>query len=422
MNKVTQRQDGGSNLTGIAQYNERLILQHIRRSGSLPKAEIARITRLSAQTASVIINRLLDRKLVRKQSQRISTGKVGQPAIPIELNPDGAFSLGVKIGRRGLDIMLVNFVGDILQSISHSYDFPDPEFVFPAIEKGLSELKNSLSKVKQKRILGIGIAAPYSLGGWQQEEHIPPDVTTQWNIIDIKKRVQETQEHTVWLVNDATAACIASLELGNPGRLNNYLYLFIGTFVGGGIIINRSFYNGSFNNAGAIGSMPLPRHYAMVPSQQDDNRPVQFINCASRYALNDQLEALGAETDKVLEIFATQGKDKVEPAHAEVIGDWLQSVAPAIAYAITAAISVIDFEGVIIDGLLPAALTRELTEKTEQEMQHLNLEGLNTPQLFAGDMGNEARALGGAFLPFYTNFSPDRSILISSESNSFDGF
>lgn len=423
MNRMAQRQNGGSNLTGISQYNERLILQHIRRSGSLPKAQIARITKLSAQTASVIINRLLERKLVRKQSQRISTGKAGQPAIPIELNPDGAFSLGIKIGRRSLDIVLINFVGDILHSITHAYDYPDPHFVFPAIEEGLNQLKNNLTKPQQKRILGIGIAAPYGLGGWQQEEHIPSGVTGQWNTIDIKKRVQETQQHSVWWVNDATAACIASLEMDNPEKFNNYLYLFVGTFVGGGIIINRSFFNGSFNNAGAIGSMPLPRHYAMAELPETGTKaPVQFINCASRYALNDRLEALGLVPDEALEAYAGQGKPQPDSAQAEAITHWLHQVAPAIAYAITAAVSVIDFEGVIIDGGLPASLTRELTAQVEQEMHRLNLEGLNPPRLYAGLLGNKARALGGAFLPFYTNFSPDRSILISSEDSTFDVF
>ena len=66
---------GGSNLTGIAQYNERLVLQLIRRAQSLTKADIARITHLSAQTASVIINRLLAEKLLCKQKPRHEVGK-----------------------------------------------------------------------------------------------------------------------------------------------------------------------------------------------------------------------------------------------------------------------------------------------------------------------------------------------------------
>ncbi|WP_308873467.1 MarR family transcriptional regulator [Thiothrix subterranea] len=136
---------GGSNLSGIAQYNERLVLQLIRRAGSLTKAEIARITNLSAQTASVIINRLLDEKLLRKEERRYETGKVGQPAVPIALNPTGAYSLGVKIGRSGLDVLLINFTGDILKRCGFSYPYPDPDFIFPTIRDSIAELTKNFT-------------------------------------------------------------------------------------------------------------------------------------------------------------------------------------------------------------------------------------------------------------------------------------
>jgi hypothetical protein len=45
----------GGSQSGVRLYNERLVLSLIRRYGSLPKAEIARVTGLSAQTASVIV-------------------------------------------------------------------------------------------------------------------------------------------------------------------------------------------------------------------------------------------------------------------------------------------------------------------------------------------------------------------------------
>ena len=48
----------GSNQTGLRAHNERLILSQIRDLGSAAKADIARLTGLSAQTASVIMREL----------------------------------------------------------------------------------------------------------------------------------------------------------------------------------------------------------------------------------------------------------------------------------------------------------------------------------------------------------------------------
>ena len=95
----------------MRQFNERIVLQAIRLHGALPKAEVARLTRLSSQTASVIINGLLEDGLVIKKTPL--RGRIGQPSVPIALNPDGAFTLGIKVGRRSLDVLAMDFVGQV---------------------------------------------------------------------------------------------------------------------------------------------------------------------------------------------------------------------------------------------------------------------------------------------------------------------
>ena len=57
----------GTNQTGVRLYNERLVLSLIRRHASLAKAEIARLTGLSAQTISVIMRQLEGDGLVLKE-------------------------------------------------------------------------------------------------------------------------------------------------------------------------------------------------------------------------------------------------------------------------------------------------------------------------------------------------------------------
>lgn len=82
----------GSNQSGVSQFNERGVLQAVRLNGGLAKAELARLTCLSTQTVSLIIERLLAQGQVRKGTPQ--RGKVGQPSVPIMLDPDGAFFTG----------------------------------------------------------------------------------------------------------------------------------------------------------------------------------------------------------------------------------------------------------------------------------------------------------------------------------------
>ena len=101
----------GSNHVGMRQFNERVVLQAIRLNGSVSKADIARLTRLTPQTVQIIIARLEADALVKKLEP--TRGKVGQPSVPMALNPDGAFSIGIKIGRRSLDMLLLDFTGQV---------------------------------------------------------------------------------------------------------------------------------------------------------------------------------------------------------------------------------------------------------------------------------------------------------------------
>ena len=107
----------------MRQFNERVVLQAIRLNGSLPKAEVARVTGLTAQTIGLITTRLEEDGLLLRQAP--VRGRIGQPSVPLALNPDGAFSIGIKVGRRSTDWLLVDFTGRVRQRESISYLFPD---------------------------------------------------------------------------------------------------------------------------------------------------------------------------------------------------------------------------------------------------------------------------------------------------------
>ena len=154
----------GTSQTGVRLYNERLILSLVRLHGHLPKAEMARLTGLSAQTVSVIVRQLeADGLLKRRTPQR---GKVGQPLVPFELDPEGAFSIGLKVGRRSGDLMLLDLSGQVRNTIHRPYAFPSPAELLSFVKAGVEELTSGLSDDQRGRISGLGIAAPFELWNW----------------------------------------------------------------------------------------------------------------------------------------------------------------------------------------------------------------------------------------------------------------
>ena len=134
---------GGANQAGVRLYNERLLLSLVRRFGPLSKIEVARLTGLSVQSTSAIMNRLQAEGLLKREAPL--RGRVGQPTIPMSIDPEGAYSLGLKIGRRSCDLVLVDFRGAICQRAYRVYSFPTPNIVlaFVRIRRRCSPVRSA---------------------------------------------------------------------------------------------------------------------------------------------------------------------------------------------------------------------------------------------------------------------------------------
>jgi predicted NBD/HSP70 family sugar kinase len=389
----------GSNQIGMSQFNERIVLQAVRLHGSMPKADLARLTKLSTQTVSLIINRLLENGLVLKLAPL--RGKVGQPSVPIVLNPDGAFFIGIKIGRRSLDLLLVDFVGKERQRATLSYSFPQPDILFDLIEKQLKTMCARLDPQWLSRLSGIGIAAPLALGGWQKLLGIEPQQASKWDHIDIRARVQAMTDLPVEFAKDTSAACVAELVAGRGRSIKSFLYVFVDTFIGGGLVINSHLHGGLHGNAGAVGSIPL----GLAPGDAKA-APAQLLSDASLLNLEQLFAASGLDESAANDARALQ-----EPWLTHT-GAWLDDAARAIALAIVSATCLLDLEGVIIDGSIDRMLLEKLLAEVEKSLDYYSWEGVDRPIVLAGTIGSDARVMGAALLPLYANFGPDRDLFL----------
>lgn len=392
----------GSNQTGMSQFNERVVLQAIRLNGSMPKADLARLTNLSTQTVSLIIKRLLDEGLVQKREAL--RGKVGQPSVPIALDPDGAFSIGIKVGRRSLDVLLMDFVGRVRERSSLLYPFPDPDSLFGEIDAQLRHMATWLGPQRAPRLGGIGIAAPLALGGWQTLLGIAPAQAAKWQHIDIRARVQAMSDLPVVFAKDTAAACVAELVSGRGRDIKSFLYIFIGTFVGGGLVIDSHLRGGLHGNAGAVGSIPLG-----LARSGAGAAPEQLLSNASLFNLEQLFGASGLDASASFDARALQAPWRT---HTEA---WLDDAAHALALAINSAACLLDLDHVIIDGSCDRSLLERLLLEVDGALGAYQWEGVTRPAVLAGTIGPDARAIGAGLLPLHANFAPDRDLFLKSD-------
>ncbi|KAE9626459.1 ROK family transcriptional regulator [Parasedimentitalea maritima] len=378
---------GGVNQSGLRDHNERLLLSMLQRQGAMPGSDIARRTGLSAPTVSTILRKLeKDGFLKRGEPVR---GKVGKPSIPMNLNADGVLSLGVKIGRRGVDLLLSDFNGNIRLQDQMTYDYPLPETVFGFLEKSLASTLGGMETDAINRLCGIGIATPFELWKWNDLVGAAAKKFQSWRDIDFDREIRRFSDLPVFVVNDATAACRAEHLYGRGKEFRDYAYFFIGSFIGGGIVMNNTVFEGNQGNAGALGAM-------RTTGPLGESR--QLVDVASIHLLEARLIEAGLDPD----ILWQQPQDW--SALSRYVDPWLGETAQELAKASLSICSVVDFEAILIDGAFPASIREELVDRVKRYLFNQDTRGLIAPQIKTGSIGENARGIGAASTPVFSQF------------------
>ena len=391
---------GGANQTRVRDHNQRLVLSLVRRHGSLSKAEIAVRSKLSAQTVTVIM-RVLERDglLLRGEPVR---GKVGQPSIPMSLNPEAVYSIGLKIGRRSADLVLVDFEGNPQSYLRQPFAYPSVNVVRQFATQGINTLKSSLPASHQNRIAGIGVALPHELWSWADNIDAPQKQMDKWRSFDFATELCGNNDLPLFIQNDATSACGAELTFGHGTRLRDFVYFYIGTFAGGGIVLGHTVFCGRSGNAGALGSMPVTN---------SNGKRGQLIDHASVIELEKLLRKKEIEPSPIW----------LSPDNWDMFGNtlnlWVDSTAKHLASAIVSSCCVIDFEAAVIDGAIPDTVKQQLVSQCRSELQRMDSRGLSRPHILAGQVGRDAKSIGGASLPLFSRYLLDQSVLTKTLSH-----
>ena len=385
----------GTNQSGMRDDNERLVLSLVRRHGALAKSDIARMTGLSAQTVSVIMRGLeQDGLLERGEPVR---GRVGQPSIPMSLAAEGAFFLGLKVGRRSADLVLTDFRGRLRAARRRVYRYPTPDALVDFVREAAPALAGELPPARRERVMGMGVAMPFQLWNWVSVLGIPQEEMDAWRWRDIGAELGAVLGLPVYVQNDATSACGAELIFGTGERPKDFLYFYFGTFIGGGLVMNGQLFLGRTGNAAAVGSI-------QVPAPGGGTR--RLIDLASMSVLAAAMEAAGEGSDHLW-----SQHDRWEVSE-RVLSAWLDQAAGALAHATLAAAALLEVQVVLIDGWMPVGVRAELVRRTEAALLGLDLAGIDPPVIREGTVGADARALGAAAIPLSQRYLIDQNVAV----------
>lgn len=372
---------------GLRRANERAVLTVIGFNAGVSNADIARLSGLAPQTVSAILTDLDGLGLIARGE--VLRGRRGQPATPISLHPEGAFAIGIEIGWRHLDVLLLNLHGQVLARRHSAHVFPDAATIVDDIGTMMDQVLASLPDGRRARLTDIGVALPTNIAANLGLVDAPPGQRELWQQLDIAAELSRRSGIAVTLFNDGNAACWAELIAFPRPRPADFIYFLIGRYIAAGIVGEGTLWEGPTDNSANLGSM-------LVTGADGHPQVAHFI--ASVTALESRLVAAGFRVDSS------------DPANwpwsdfGPVLELWLADSARALARVVFNTTTVIESGLVVLDSILPPAIVSQLVPRLEAELRLLPITSYAPPQVLPGHLGALAPAIGGAELTLYRRY------------------
>ena len=213
-----------------------------------------------------------------------------------------------------------------------------------------------------ENVTGIGVAMPNQIWQWRWAfEAEAAGALDRWQTIDLGSEIEAVLKCPAYIANDASSAAAAELVFGQGRHYSNFIYVYIGAMIGGGIVLDGNLVTGPQGNAGAIGPILI----------STPDGPAQLIDRASLFRLEDFFRRADLDPTPLW-----SNPDRW-PDFSAVYDLWIAECAPALAQAIVCARAVFDFEVAIIDGAMPTTMRTQVLDAVHTEIVGLNQTGLS---------------------------------------------
>jgi len=388
----------GTTQQSSAPYNRRIVLDVIRRQGTISRREIVDLVSLSPQTVANITNDLQALGLI--VARRLTGPKSrGQPPIAFELNPNAGNSIGISVEPGRVSAGLVNLVGEILEHRAVDLDTHDQRRVLTSILGLIRELRRR--PAASERVWGVGVALPGPLVK-TDISFLGPTALEGWTDLSIFDELRDATRLQVFYNVDSVAAALGETLFGVARSLDTFFYMHFGVGLGGTLVVNRSAYRGANGNATEIGHIPaVPGGKACYCGN---------AGCLERYlSLHSLAEALGVSDapDRDARIVVELQRN-TDPA----LQAWCRDAAERLRDAVCVIENILDPVTIVIGGSAPKLLVERLVALA-QPLHHSVRGGVAGPatRILLSDRQEDSSILGAAVLPIYALLWPRFEVL-----------
>jgi predicted NBD/HSP70 family sugar kinase len=233
----------------LKHLNERTVLDTIRASSPISRAEISRRAGISKPTVSLALQSLVDAGLVCEA--RRGPGGPSYGAVFFEPVPEAAFVLGLDLGARFLRGAVCDLSGEVRARQDIELRGVDADGALDAIS-ALTESLIAAAALPADRIDGVVLGVPgmidFAKGTLQLTTPNIPGLEGRAFAADVQKRLGLA----VALENDVNLAAVGERWTGVAQGVDDFAFLSIGTGMGMGLVLGGELHRGNHGAAGEV--------------------------------------------------------------------------------------------------------------------------------------------------------------------------
>src|SRR5512140_836085 len=237
----------------LREMNLSAVLRFIYHEAPLSRSQLALKTGLNKSTISSLVEDLLERRLIHETG--ITSAGKGRPSTMLEIHPRAGVVVAVELGVDFVGGAVIDFLGNIL------WRKVEPADPAASQEKTLGQTMALVDETirvcrhHHHRILGLSFSIPGTVDLAEGILIFAPNLN--WRNIQFRKIFSVYTGLKVFIENDANAAAIAEHLFGVARNLHDFLFVFAGVGLGGGLFLNEQLYRGTGGYAGEIGHTPI---------------------------------------------------------------------------------------------------------------------------------------------------------------------
>lgn len=235
--------------------------------------------------------------------------------------------------------------------------------------------------------IGIGFPAVVSKSGFVAISPNMPGFIS----IDLKKEIESKSDAKVHIDNDANVAALAENQIGAGKDLESFLYVTLGTGVGGALILNKKLFKGENSGAGEIGYTVL--NFDEIRDAPLQNRKGILEDYAGSPRLLEFYRSLGGKSEiglKEISELTNRGNEIAIKTFK-----WYGNV---LAYGFASALNFLDLNTIVVGGGLSRATELMYTSLNKKLKERLLEHKKDNVQILKSRFLNDAGIYGAAAL------------------------